>query len=95
MPERIMTEEVSFMAGCLLVGVLCIWAVYALTAQLRWNMKSGITVDRTLSEVDENDAPGMFAIQMVGMVLLTIVSALIGIVAIVSLILKIATDSPS
>ena len=49
-------------------------------------IKSGKAVDRTLSEIDKEDAPVMFALQVFGFVLLIGASALIGIGLMVMLI---------
>ncbi len=74
--------------GLLLISVICGWAVWFLARALFANVDSGTAVDRTLSEVSTDDAPGMFCLQTVGFVLLLGASACIGIWAIVELITR-------
>jgi len=82
---RIMMVNLGLIAGCLMVFMICAWAVGSLGLQLRSNIKSGKAVDQTLSEVDKGDAPGMFGLQTLGFVLLISASALIGIGALIVL----------
>ncbi len=70
--------NVGFIAGCLVIFMICAWAFGSLGLQLRSNIKSGKAVDQTFSEVDKGDAPGIFRLQTVGFVLLINASALIG-----------------
>ena len=86
-----MTDEIGSMAGCLFITLICAWAVWFLALQLRWNIKSGLAVDRTLSEVKGYEAPGLFMLQLIGLVLLILAAALIGLgamVAMVALVLR-------
>ena len=65
--------------------MICGWAVLSLGSQLRSNIARGKAVDQTLSEVNSKDAPGMFALQVLGFILLMGAAAVIGIGAIVAL----------
>ena len=71
---------------CLMVFMICAWAVGSLGLQLRSNIKSGKAVAQTLSEVDKRDAPGMFGMQTLGFFLLIIASASIGMGALIVLV---------
>lgn len=73
-----MMDDIGPLTGCLLIVVLCGWAVWFVATQLRPNVESGTAVDRTLSKVDKDDAPGMFGLQMLGYVILIGGAALIG-----------------
>ena len=81
-----MTDPIGSMAGCLFVTVICAWAVWFLALQLRWHIKSGLAVDRTLSEVDGDEAPGLFTLQLTGLVLLMLAAALIGLGTMVAMV---------
>ena len=86
-----MTDEVSRIAGCLFVSLFCAWGVWSLGAELRSRITSGTAVNRMLSEVNDNEAPGLFTLQLVGLVLLMAAAALIGIgatVAMVAIVLR-------
>jgi hypothetical protein len=43
-------------------------------------------VDRTLSEVDGDEAPGLFTLQLTGLVLLMLAAALIGLGTVVAMV---------
>jgi hypothetical protein len=88
-----MTDDVTFIAGCLLISVICAWAVWHLTGELRLKVQSGTAVDRTLSAFDKKDAPGMFLVQIVGYVLLIGASAMIGIGAMAALIKRLVSGT--
>ncbi|MCA9178798.1 MAG: hypothetical protein KDB14_30255 [Planctomycetales bacterium] len=74
-----MMFDIGSIAGGLLVVVVCGWAVFSLASQLLSNIGTGKAVDSTLSEVDRRDAPGLYALQLLGFILLIGASAAIGI----------------
>jgi len=80
-----MTFDVGSIAGCLLIFVICTCAVFFLASQLRLHFQTGKAVDQTLSDVDKDDAPSMFWLQIVGFISLIIASGMIGIGAVVAL----------
>ena len=65
---------------CLVVGLPCAWAAWRLIKEIRERLETGTAVDRTLSKVYKEDAPGMFWMQIVGMFLLAgfCISSVIG-----------------
>lgn len=75
---EIMTPDVTTILGHLLILAICVWAVWFLTTQLGSNLDSGTAVDRTLSEVDKDDAPTMFWLQVMGFLILICASIGIG-----------------
>ena len=79
-------DNVGFIAGCLMVFMICAWAVGSLGLQLRSNIKSGKAVDQTLNKVNKGDAHGMFGLQTRGFGLLIGTSALIGLAALIVLV---------
>jgi hypothetical protein len=68
--------------GGALIAVICIWAVWHLATQIRSNVDSGTAMDSTLNEVRKEDNRRLFWLQLSSFVLLIVVSALIGIGAI-------------
>ncbi len=85
-----MTDDFGSIVGCLLIVLICAWAVWFLSSHLISNIRSGTAVDLTLSEVPKGDAPGMFALQAIGCVLFIGANALIAIRAIVVLLQRVA-----
>ncbi len=83
-----MNDDLGLLAGCLLVFLVCAWAVYHLAERVGHSFRSGITVDRTLGEVDKDHVPGMFWLQTVGNVLLLVASAFIGIGALLAILVR-------
>jgi hypothetical protein len=67
--------------GCVLVSVLCAWAVWFSIKEIRNRLDSGTAVDRTLGEVDN---PRLLHLQVLGFVLLAAASALILVMAVVT-----------
>ncbi len=73
-----MTDNLSLISGCLLVFLLCAWAVWALAGQIGRTIRSHLAVDRTLGEVDKNEAPGLFRLQLMGLVVALLAAASLG-----------------
>jgi hypothetical protein len=73
-----MTDNLSLISGCLLVFLLCAWAVWALAGQIGQSVRSHKAVDRTLGEVDKNEAPGLFRLQLMGLVVALLAAASLG-----------------
>ena len=86
--ERNLVSIIAF----LLIFVMCAWGTWHGCAELRSQVKSGKGVDQTLSEVDKTDAPKMYALQLLGFVILIGSSVAIGIGVIVALIQKVVAD---
>jgi len=72
-------NDFSSVLSCVLVSLLCAWAVWFSIQEIRKRLNSGTAVDRTLSEVDN---PRLLHLQVLGLVLLAAGSALISVVAI-------------
>ena len=88
-----MNDDIVTIVGYVLIALICAWAVWFLTIHLRRNVQSGTAIDRTLSEVDKNDAPGMYFLQTFGYMLLIGASAAIGLGAAVALVWRVASLS--
>lgn len=76
-------DDVRLFGGCALIAILCGWAVFSLSKQLRSNIASGTVVDRTLSERSKDDIPGLLPVQVIGYLLVIAASSLIGLGAII------------
>jgi hypothetical protein len=73
-----MTDNLSLISGCLLVFLLCAWAVWALAGQIGQSVRSHMAVDRTLGEVDKSETPGLFRLQLLGLVVALLAAASLG-----------------
>jgi len=73
-----MSDELSLISGCLLVFLLCAWAVWAIAGQIGRSVRSQSAVDRMLREVDKLKAPGLFRLQLLGLVLTLLAAASLG-----------------
>ncbi len=58
-----MNDDLGLIAGCLLIFLVCTWAVGHLAARVGGNIRAEIATDRTLSEVDKESAPALFWLQ--------------------------------
>ncbi len=85
-----MTDAMGLLAGCLLVFLVCTWAVWHFATAVRTNFQTRTAIDMTLSEVDQSKAPRMFWWQIFGYSLVAICVALIGIAAIVTFVGRLA-----
>ena len=88
-----MNDDLGLIAGCLLIFLVCAWAVGHLAARVGGNIRAEIATDRTLSEVDKESAPALFWLQTIASVLLIGALALIGIGALVAIIVRLASKS--
>jgi hypothetical protein len=79
-------KVVGGVVGLGLLLLLCAWGVWTLGTELRSRLESGKAVDRTLSEVYKEDAPGMFWLQITGLVLLIGFCAFLGIGLVVGIV---------
>lgn len=70
----------------MLVILLCGWAVVVSFQRLWSNVTNSRVVDQTMSETTKENAPGLFVVQVVGLVLVVATASLIGIGAIVRIV---------
>ena len=73
-----MTDNLSLICGCLLVFLLCAWAVWALAGQIGQSVRSQSAVDQTLHEVDRQNAPRLYRLQLLGLVIALLAAASLG-----------------
>ncbi|MBN1910003.1 MAG: hypothetical protein JW818_09710 [Pirellulales bacterium] len=88
-----MIDNLGGIAGCLIIFLLCAGTVWAIATRLQAHFKSGTAVDSTLSEVDRDNAPGLFWLQIVKLAIFLVITALIGLGALFMLFQQLAGGS--
>jgi hypothetical protein len=84
-------DEIELLSGCALIALFSGWAVIFLCKRLWSNVKSGSVVDSTLSERSQEDAPGLYLVQVSGFLMLIGAASLIAIGAMIKFVQVIYT----
>lgn len=73
-------------AGSVLIIVVCTYVVLSLSTQLWSRIQSNTAIDRNLSEVDRDDVPRMFWLQIAGSALMIGAAVWIGLSLVANLV---------
>jgi hypothetical protein len=74
-----MAEIVSQVAGCALIAIICGWAMWGFVLQIKEHLKNGTSVDSSIHDIDYDEAPGLYWMQLLFYVVLILIVAVIGI----------------